>query len=182
MGFRCSRKPYLTVVSNLDLLENLESLAMEACLTIPESTLQGMVLGCFLSTTSKEQSDVLETLVSNYESEVFNRPSLEDFVEANISMLNSVELDFRMLVSEDDTPEVRLTELSDWVDGFLESYASDDSNDEVEEILGDFRAVRDVDTEIGSDSGIAESDLEQMVEECVEHVRVSTMLLYELKR
>ena len=153
---------------------------MESCLTIPESTLQGMVLGCFLSST--EPSNVLDSLVNSHESEVFNRASLEDFIDANINMLNSVALDFRMLVSEDDSPEVRLTELSDWVDGFLEFYVSDDPSEEAEEILEDFRAVRDVDTEISSDSGISESDLEQMVEECVEHVRISTMLLYELER
>lgn len=168
----------MAVVSNSDFLENLESLAIDSCLTIPESTLQGMVLGCFLS--SKEQSNVLELLVNSHESEVFNRASLEDFIDANISMLNSAALDFRMLVAENDSPEVRLTELSDWVDGFLDSYASDEPSEEVEEILEDFRAVRDVDTDISSDSGISESDLEQMVEECVEHVRISTMLLYEL--
>ena len=161
-------------------LDRLETLAMESCLTIPESTLQGMVLGCFLSSPSQERSKVLDSLVGNYESEEFNRASLEDFVDANISMLNSPELDFRMLVSEDDSPEVRLTELSGWVDGFLDCYAGEDTNEEREEILDDFRAVQNVDTDIEPDSDITESDLEQMVEECVEHVRVCTMLLYEL--
>ena len=141
-----------------------------------------MVLGCFLSSRSKEQSAVLDSLVNDYESEVFNRASLEDFIEANISMLNRVELDFRLLVTEDDSPQVRLAELSEWVDGFLDSYSSRNPSEEIKEILDDLRAIRDVDTDVSTNSDTSESDLEQMVEECVEHVRVCTMLLLELEK
>ena len=167
---------------SLPTLERLETLAMESCLTIPESTLQGMVLGCFLSSRSKEQAAVLDSLVNNYESDVFNRASLEDFIEANLSMLNSAELDFRLLIAEDDSPEVRLTELSEWLDGFLDSYSIRDPSEEIEEILDDFRAIRDVDTDVSTNTDASESELEQMVEECVEHVRVCTMLLLELEK
>ena len=171
----------LTSPSTRSKTVDLETLAIESCLSVSESTLQGMTLGSILSSPKREHSEILHSLEQKLVAEVINRNSLDDFVALNLSMLKSESLDFQLLIGEDESPPHRLNELTEWLIGFLDTFDRDEEVDEVGEVIEDFVAISSVDTSLVSDGEEKPLNVDQMVEECVEHVRVGIMLLNELK-
>ena len=168
--------------SSSSTLSELESLAVESCLTVEEHTLQGMTLGAVFSSGARDSEEICNLITEKSDSDAFNLDSLETFIDLNKTMLLRDELDFQLLITTEDDAQTRLEELSSWVNGFLDTFDVDQPSDEIQEILEDFQAISDVDTDLQSNNAEDASGQAQMVEECVEHVRVSIMLLNELLR
>jgi len=171
----------LTDTNAKDLRGTLESLALEACLTIEEFTLQGIVLATILSSTETDYEEIRNTVLQSQEPGSFNEPALDQFISLNMDMLESESLNLQLLVSEDESTHTKLEELSAWVTSFLNHLESGESNDEALEIIEDLEAIANVDTQIGANLSSANREAQdQMTEECIEHVRISVMLLHEL--
>lgn len=161
-------------------LEKLETLAIESCLSIEEFTLQGMTLGAILSTGLTSKRDIGRTIMNCSETQDFNSSALDQFIDLNLEMLESDSFEFQLLIPDFGDAQTRLEELCDWITGFFETFGDQNPGKEADEILEDFRAIADVETELDYEDSITIQ--ENMVEECIEHTRVSLMLLYEILR
>ena len=168
--------------SSENIRSSLESRAIEACLTLEEFTLQGMTLGVIFSTAGRDQDEIRMGIVGQSPDHDFDTGSLDQFIGLNLSMLASDSLDLQLLISDEESVHTRMSELSGWAYGFLSAYQDSKPDAEVVEILEDLEAIAEVDLDLDSQerSDGAEPQ-DRMVEECLEHVRVSMLLLNELK-
>jgi uncharacterized protein YgfB (UPF0149 family) len=105
--------------------------------------------------------------------------------EASHTLLQDEELTFYLLLpDEDDELGDRAAELGSWCQGFLHGFAvaekvsgrSLSGKEEVQEILSDFAAVAEIDSDDEDDSEEAENDFMQLTE----YVRMASLTLYAL--
>jgi uncharacterized protein len=110
------------------------------------------------------------------------RSQLEAMHSATAAALTAANMDFRLLLPEDDVPiEDRAAALAAWCNGYLYGLAVrglrpvDELPDELREILSDF-------SEIGR-AGVAEEEVEEAGEsafaELVEYVRVAVQIVHD---
>jgi yecA family protein len=107
---------------------------------------------------------------------------LQKLYENTLIRLNSPDLDFELLLPDDQDPLCERTEsLANWCSGFLSGLgmgglpAQDQLSDEVAELLGDLSQISRVDFDLD------EPDEEEQVafEEVVEYVRVGVLFVHE---
>lgn len=105
--------------------------------------------------------------------------------EASLALLQDEELAFHLLLPDEDSELLaRIAELGGWCQGFLHGFAvaekvsgrSLSGSEEVQEILSDFAAVAEIDSEDDDEEDDAEHDFMQLTE----YVRMATLTLYAL--
>ncbi|MDT8388573.1 MAG: UPF0149 family protein [Thiogranum sp.] len=106
--------------------------------------------------------------------------TLQELYEQSLVQLNSADLDFELLLPEDDEPLAGRTEsLGLWCSGFLSGLAigglPENVSDELRELLDDLTHIARVEFEPG-DSSEEES---VAFEEVVEYVRIAVLYAYE---
>ena len=161
----------------------LETLALDTSLTLAEFELQGLTIGAILRFGVDDTDGVKRLILDSLDEHSVNDASLGSFVELNVKMLNSESMDFQLLISEDESAEIRLQELSYWITSFFCTSPPTEikqDNEEISEIIEDFQNIADVDTDLDK-SSVAASEQESIVEQCIEHVRVGVMLLNEMR-
>jgi uncharacterized protein YgfB (UPF0149 family) len=99
-----------------------------------------------------------------------------DVVAETVAGLDSFELEFELMVPDDESPlPERLEGLAEWCAAFVDAFRSSDAilEDDAEEALADLEAIADLDAEEAEADDEAELDFVAVVE----HVRVAVLLL-----
>lgn len=107
---------------------------------------------------------------------------LQRLYEETLIRLNSPELDFELLLPDDEEPLCERTEsLANWCDGFLSGLglggvpAQDQLPEEVAELLGDLSQISRVDFDLDDPN-----EQEQLAfEELVEYVRIGVLFVHD---
>lgn len=99
-----------------------------------------------------------------------------------IRFLNSPELDFQLLLPDDETPLAeRVIALGEWCYGFLNGFALGQqsglvlSNEEGKELIENFTRICHIEA-----AEVADESDEQALFELVEYVRIGTIYIYDL--
>jgi uncharacterized protein len=108
--------------------------------------------------------------------------SLRDVFDATRSALISQQMDFNVLLPDDEVPLVeRAAALGQWCQGFLYGLGTssirnaDDLPEQIGEVVRDLTAI----TQVGVDASESEEANEQAYAELVEFVRVGVQLLFD---
>jgi len=102
--------------------------------------------------------------------------ALLDVVAATSAGLDSFELEFELMVPDDESPVTeRLAGLAEWCAAFLDAFRSADAilDEEGEEALADLDAIAELDTEAAEEDDEVELDFVAVAE----HVRIAVLLL-----
>jgi len=102
--------------------------------------------------------------------------ALLDVVAETATGLDSFELEFELMLPEDEAPVAeRLAGIAEWCEAFVDAFRSADAilDDEGEEALADLDAIAELDTDESDEDDEVEVDFAAVVE----HVRVAVLLL-----
>jgi uncharacterized protein YgfB (UPF0149 family) len=108
--------------------------------------------------------------------------ALLDVVAETATGLDSFELEFELMLPEDEAPMAeRLAGLAEWCGAFVGAFRSADAilDDEAEEALADLDAIAELDAEGEADE---DDEVELDFAAVVEHVRVAVLLLHASTR
>jgi len=168
-------------------LEELEALALEAAggpergLTAAE--IHGAAVGIGAADPDRfELQDLVDLLGPDVLSDA---EAVERFVTAALDALYAPDMSFTLLLPEDDAPmPERLVALSSWCQSFLAGLAAglarkgvetlDDLPEEVREIIRDFAAIGELDTDLDDEE--AEADFVELEE----YAKVGVLLVMSL--
>lgn len=107
---------------------------------------------------------------------------LHDLAHQIVEALNSPDLDYQLLLAQDDDPLLeRATDVAEWCQGFLQGIGlagEKDIKGEMREFVTDVIAISQLDEEM-NDSVEKSSEDEADLMEIVEYLRVGVLSLYE---
>jgi hypothetical protein len=175
-------------MSQIQVLEyhNVAETLRRASIPVDAADCQGFLCGLICAAGFADQKTWVAEFFEAYDpkdppqAEAFNL--LQRLYENTLIRLNSPDLDFELLLPDDEDPLRDRTEsLANWCCGFLSGLgvgglpAQDQLCDEVAELLGDLSQIARVDFDL------EELDEEEQVafEEVVEYVRVGALFVYE---
>lgn len=175
----------MTQIQGLEYHDVAETLR-RASVSVDAADCQGLLCGLICAAGFADQKIWVAEIFEAYDpkdllqAEAYNL--LQKLYEETLIRLNSPELDFELLLPDDEDALCERTEsLANWCGGFLSGLgmggvpAQDQLSDEVAELLGDLSQISTVDFDLD------DPDEEEQVafEEVVEYVRVGVLFIHE---
>ena len=158
--------------------EQLSDLMVLASIALPEYELHGLVCGVVLFSSASDETQ-LATSVESLRPGLCESEPLVALCKKTKDQLNDPNLDFQLALASDDSDalNLRVEALGEWVVAFLEGFDEQGSatSEELEEILGDFREIALVDSEVQNTD-----EMQRSFEELAEFVRIGVLYMNEL--
>ncbi len=175
----------MTQIQGLEYHDVAETLR-RASVSVDAADCQGLLCGLICAAGFADQKIWVAEIFEAYDPKDLLQAEayrlLQKLYEETLIRLNSPELDFELLLPDDEDALCERTEsLANWCGGFLSGLgmagvpAQDQLSDEVAELLGDLSQISTVDFDLD------DPDEEEQVafEEVVEYVRVGVLFIHE---
>jgi len=175
----------MTQIQGLEYHDVAETLR-RASVSVDAADCQGLLCGLICAAGFADQKIWVAEIFEAYDPKDLLQAEayrlLQKLYEETLIRLNSPELDFELLLPDDEDALCERTEsLANWCGGFLSGLgmggvpAQDQLSDEVAELLGDLSQISTVDFDLD------DPDEEELVafEEVVEYVRIGVLFIHE---
>lgn len=162
-------------------VDQLAVLAIRANVAVSEFRLQGLVVGLLTTNPNTHEDEIAAKTLHLEDTPGFDNEALTRFVVINRESLDGDGMDFELVPSEEDIAG-RIQSMQLWLQGFLEGFSLDapkEPEPDVIEIVEDFHVLNTTEVELTDLDADGLRKAEFQVEELLEHVRVSVLLLRE---